>query len=120
MQREPQMDLCRRKRIMTALDIANAVFSLLIVLGLIGAIAWLIQRWGGLKILTNKTISKSVRRLAIRESLSVGTRHRLVLLRRDDREYLVLLGPNGDLVIDREDASAPHSDSASLARVHIS
>lgn len=101
---------------MTGFDIANALFSLLIVLGMIGAIAWLIRRWGGLTGLAGRTLSKSTRRLTVSESISVGARHRLVLLRRDDKEYLVLLGPNGDLVIDKEEASIPLANSVSVVK----
>ena len=40
------------------------------------------------------------RRLAVVEVAPVDARHRLVLLRRDNTEHLVLLGTNGDLLIE--------------------
>jgi len=40
------------------------------------------------------------RRLAVIEVAAVDTKRRLVLLRRDDREHLVLLGANSELLIE--------------------
>ena len=39
--------------------------------------------------------------LAVVEVVPVDTKRRLVLLRRDDTEHLVMLGPNGDTVVER-------------------
>ncbi len=41
-----------------------------------------------------------LRRLGVVEVAAVDTRRRLVLVRRDDVEHLVLLGLNNDLVIE--------------------
>ena len=40
------------------------------------------------------------RRLKVSEMLSIDARRRLVLIQRDDREHLVILGPNGETVIE--------------------
>jgi flagellar protein FliO/FliZ len=70
--------------------------SLVFVLGLIGALAWLLRRFGP----RGPFRSVARRRLAIVEVAAIDARHRLILIRRDDREHLLLLGPNSDLVIE--------------------
>lgn len=75
------------------------VAALLFVLGIIGVFALLARRFvpGARNI--NRRGTK--RRLAIIEVVPVDTKRRLVLLRRDDTEHLVMLGPNGDTVVER-------------------
>ncbi|MFH1805510.1 MAG: flagellar biosynthetic protein FliO [Pseudomonadota bacterium] len=74
------------------------VLALVFVLGLIGGIALLARRL----VPGARTINRgSVRRLAIIEVLSMDTKRRLVLLRRDDTEHLVIIGPTGETVVER-------------------
>jgi flagellar protein FliO/FliZ len=40
------------------------------------------------------------RRLKIIETLPVGAKHKAVLIQRDDRQHLILLGANSDTVIE--------------------
>jgi flagellar protein FliO/FliZ len=70
--------------------------SLVFVLGLIGALAWLLRRFGP----RGPFRGSKLRRLAIVEMTTIDARHRLILIRRDDREHLLLLGPTGDLLIE--------------------
>ncbi len=64
--------------------------ALAFVLGLIGVVGWAVRRFGfGNKIPVTKSRD---RRLGVIEVLPVDARRRLVLLRKDDREHLVLLG----------------------------
>ena len=42
----------------------------------------------------------AARRLSIVEVLSVDAKRRLILVKRDDAEYLILLGPTSDLLVD--------------------
>jgi len=42
------------------------------------------------------------RRLSVSEVLPLDARRRVVLLRRDGQEHLVLIGPDGDTVIERD------------------
>jgi len=75
------------------------------VLGLILALAWAVRRFGpGARLLPN---SGNPRRLSIQEVTSVDARRRLILLRRDGTEYLVLLGPTQDLLLDKGFGPAP-------------
>lgn len=79
--------------------------SLVFVLGLIGALAWLLRRFGP----RGPFRAAAKRRLAIVEVAAIDARHRLILIRRDDREHLLLLGPTGDLVI--ETACSPPANA---------
>ena len=67
------------------------------VLGLILLLAWALRRFGA----GGLTRPGSKRRLHILETAVAGPRHRLVLVRRDQTEHLLLLGPTGDLVIEQ-------------------
>ncbi|MDJ0944149.1 MAG: flagellar biosynthetic protein FliO [Kiloniellales bacterium] len=75
------------------------LLALAAVIGLILALAWAVRRFGpGARLLPN---SGQPRRLSIQEVASVDARRRLILLRRDGTEYLVLLGPTQDLLLDK-------------------
>ena len=74
------------------------VLTLLLVLALIGALAWVARRFGlGGQLTPNAGKSP---RLSVVEVKTLDSRRKLVLLRRDSREYLVLLGPNQDLLLE--------------------
>jgi len=72
---------------------------LVFVLGLIGCLAWAARRFGLAGRLTPNT--GKARRLSVVEVMPLDARRRLVLLRRDDTEYLVLLGTGADLQLER-------------------
>lgn len=71
--------------------------SLVLVLGLVLAMLWLIRRFGLGGVVVR---SPARRRLAVVETATVDSRRRLVMVRRDGREYLLLVGGVTDLVID--------------------
>jgi flagellar protein FliO/FliZ len=71
--------------------------ALIFVLGLISALAYALRRWGGSALLLPRS---GARRLAIVETLPLDSTRRLVLLRRDDREHLVMIGRNQDVLIE--------------------
>lgn len=78
----------------------RAVAALILVLGLIGLGAWALRRLGwGIKAAGPKT---GERRLAVREVLSLDARHRLVLVARDGREHLLLLGLDGNRIVESD------------------
>ncbi|MEM9626960.1 MAG: flagellar biosynthetic protein FliO [Pseudomonadota bacterium] len=78
-------------------DYLRFFVALIIVLGLIALFAWIARRFrlGGLA-----GASMMSGRLAIVENLPIDGRQRLVLIRRDDRESLVLIGQDRSLVIE--------------------
>ncbi|MBI3452163.1 MAG: flagellar biosynthetic protein FliO [Rhodospirillales bacterium] len=74
------------------------IVALAIVLALIAAATWVARRYvagGALGALGGKR-----RRLAILEMLAVDSRSRLLLVRRDDAEHLLLVGPAGALLVE--------------------
>lgn len=74
------------------------VLALAFVLGLIGLLAMLAKRFN-LGFPTPMKTGRD-RRLAVIEVAPIDSRRRLVLLRRDGVEHLVLLGPGQDVVIE--------------------
>lgn len=84
------------------------VVVLILVIGLILGFAWVMRRFGFGGALQGALGRK--RRLAIIEAMPLDNRHRVYLVRRDDVEHLVLVGPNTSHVIER--AIAVTADSA--------
>ena len=74
------------------------VTALLFVLGLIAAFAWVVRRFGPRGMATHH--GKRGRRLAVVEVAPIDARRRLVLVRRDGVEHLLLLGATHDLVVE--------------------
>lgn len=75
---------------MDLLGFARAAFGLLLTLGLVGLAAYAARRWGPAGMFQTKPLGE--RRMAIVESLSLGPTQRLVLVRIDGGERLVILG----------------------------
>ncbi len=71
--------------------------ALLLVLGLIAILAWVLRRFG----FGGALRGDNRRRVQIIETTPLGPRHRLILIRRDQTEHLLLLGSEGDLVVER-------------------
>lgn len=76
-----------------------AVLALIFVLALLG-LFYLVMRRLGIGGALPRT--RGERRLRLVEVLPVDAKRRLVLLRRDGREHLVLLGPETDLLIESQ------------------
>ncbi|MGE4062836.1 MAG: FliO/MopB family protein [Rhodospirillaceae bacterium] len=76
----------------------KAFLGLAIVLGLIVGLSWLLKRIGFGDALRGPLGRK--RRLATVEAVMLDSRHKAVLIRRDDVEHLVLVGPNTSQVIE--------------------
>jgi flagellar protein FliO/FliZ len=71
------------------------MIALILVLGLIGGLTWAARRFGfGGQLTPNAGKSP---RLSVVEVRTLDSRRKLVLLRRDGIDHLVLLGPNQDL-----------------------
>jgi flagellar protein FliO/FliZ len=76
------------------IDWARALFALIATLALIVGAAYAARRLGMLQ-----PGAQGPRRLKVSESLMLDPRRRLVLVRCDGREHLILLGPGGDVVV---------------------
>lgn len=84
------------------------LMALVFVVALIMVVAWVMRRVG----MAGGTVRGRARqrRLSVVEALPIDAKRRLVLVRRDDREHLILLSANGDLLVDS--APAGGFDSA--------
>ena len=76
-------------------DLARMIGALIFVLALIGLAAWLMRRFGPAMRLGRTG------RLGLVETIALDSRRRLVLVRRDNIEHLLMIGGTGDLVIER-------------------
>ena len=78
--------------------VAQFIITVVIVLGLIGAVWWFVRRYSGVHF---GGIGRGrVPRLAVIDVLAVDRRRRLVLVRRDNVEHLLLIGGPSDVVIE--------------------
>jgi flagellar protein FliO/FliZ len=71
--------------------------SLVLVLALFAVAVWAAKRY----LPTMRLGARPGRRLQVVEVLMLDTRRRLVLIRRDDTEHLILLGAASETVIER-------------------
>src|SRR4249919_2562918 len=78
---------------------ARFFIAFLVVLALIGVTAWLVRRFGA-----NRLGGAGARgrqpRLAVIDAATVDGRRRLVLIRRDNIEHLLMIGGPTDLVVE--------------------
>lgn len=77
-------------------EILRVAFGFVAVLGMIAAAAYAARK-AGLASLPGAAGKK--RRLAVSEMLPLDARRRLALIRCDDAEYLVILGPSGETLV---------------------
>jgi flagellar protein FliO/FliZ len=92
---------------MNWLDWVRAFFALGMVLGLIAAAAYGARRLGMLQA----PVAGGKRRMSIVESLFLDPRRRLVIIRVDDQDHVLLLSPFGDKTIAAKPALVTHVPS---------
>lgn len=89
------------------------IAAFVFVIGAMFAFGWIVKRSG----LGGPVIKMGAkRRLKLVETIAVDHRRRLVLVRRDDREHLLLLGPDHASVVENNilapaDVAAPLSST---------
>ena len=76
------------------------VIAFAIVLGLIALAAWVARRVGGGRLGTTTARGRQPR-LAVIDAAAVDSRRRLVLIRRDNVEHLVMIGGPTDVVVEQ-------------------
>ena len=79
---------------MELLDWARALFALIATLALILGVAYAARRLGMLQ-----PGAQGTKRMRISETLMLDPRRRMVIVRVDEREHVLLLGPGGDVVV---------------------
>src|SRR3954466_11297891 len=75
-------------------------FAFLVVLALIGLTAWLVRRFAGNRLGANANRGR-MPRLAVIDAAPVDGRRRLVLVRRDNIEHLLMIGGPTDIVVEQ-------------------
>lgn len=75
------------------------IASIVIVLLLIGVVAWLVRRFSGNNLGSGGNRAR-MPRLAVVDAAAVDGRRRLVLVRRDNVEHLIMIGGPSDLVVE--------------------
>src|SRR5947208_3729935 len=75
-------------------------FAFIVVLALIGLAAWLVRRFAGNRLGANANRGR-MPRLAVIDAAAVDGRRRLVLIRRDNVEHLLMIGGPSDIVVEQ-------------------
>ena len=75
------------------------LLAFIVVLGLIGLTAWLVRRFGATHLGATAARGRQPR-LAVIDAAAVDGRRRLILIRRDNVEHLLMIGGPSDVVIE--------------------
>lgn len=81
--------------------------GLAVVLGLLASALWVVRRYD--IRLPGRTGAGRDQRLEIVERITIDQRRSLLLIRRDGQEHLLLLSPEGHVVIDRASSDATNA-----------
>lgn len=81
---------------MEALDLVRFAAALVFVVALIAGLAWLVRRTG---MAGRVTLGRNGR-IGVVEIAGIDAKRRLVLVRRDDVEHLLILSPTGETVVE--------------------
>src|SRR5438105_1796858 len=90
-------------------------FAFVVVLALIGAAAWLVRRFAGNRLGANANRGR-MPRLAVIDAAAVDGRRRLVLVRRDNIEHLLMIGGPTDIVVEQNIVRAMPARDQALPR----
>lgn len=77
---------------------AQFIITLIVVFALIAVVYWLVRRFTGGRF--GSIARGRVPRLAIIDAMAIDNRRRLVLVRRDNAEHLILIGGPSDVLIE--------------------
>lgn len=95
---------------------ARFFIAFLIVLILIGLTAWLLRRFGQNRLGGTGSSRGRQPRLAVIDAASVDGRRRLVLIRRDNVEHLIMIGGPTDVVVEQNIVRAASTAARDGAR----
>ncbi|MBU3655457.1 MAG: hypothetical protein FGM23_03740 [Alphaproteobacteria bacterium] len=88
-----------------------------VLLASLYALWWGLRRWGGLLGAIRPTHNPK-RRLQLLESQALDPKRRLVLVRHDNTEYLLLLGANHEVVLQHEATAVTLAGAGADITVH--
>ena len=92
-------------------EIVRYFGALLLVLALIGAAGIAARKWG----VPGVTKAVEQKRLAVIETLMIGPRQRLFIVRRDNVEHLIFASPDGACTVENISPSGLRIASAAMA-----
>lgn len=78
-------------------DYLKFFFALMLVLSLMGGLAFVLKRLGYGQ---TGIISPKNKRLKIVEVLPIDARRKVMIIQRDDTQHLVVLGPSGETIVE--------------------
>ncbi|HEV1999113.1 MAG TPA: flagellar biosynthetic protein FliO [Xanthobacteraceae bacterium] len=76
------------------------ILTILLVLALVGLVAWLLRQFGAARRALSGSSRNRQPRLAVLDHATVDARRKLVLIRRDNVEHLLLIGGPTDVVVE--------------------
>ena len=95
---------------------ARFFIAFLVVLALIGVTAWLVRRFGANRLGGGAARGRQPR-LAVIDAATVDGRRRLVLIRRDNVEHLLMIGGPTDVVVEPNIVRAIGANAREPARI---
>jgi flagellar protein FliO/FliZ len=95
---------------------ARFIVAFVLVMALIGLTAWLIRQFGSARPSGSGGARNRQPRLAVLDSAIVDARRRLVLIRRDNVEHLILIGGPTDVVVEENIVRAQSAAAAPIQR----
>ena len=98
---------------MPILELVRTLGALAVVLGLLVGGLWIVKRYN--IALPGRVGGHSDRRLELVERLSVDTKRSAVLLRRDGHEHLIILAPEGNMLVESLEAQARQEQTAAAS-----
>jgi flagellar protein FliO/FliZ len=84
------------------IDLSRYFAALLVVLGLLGGFAVIVRRgWlpGSFPAFANLSGPRAKRRLEVKESLILDPRRRVLIVKADEEEHVLLLGPERETLL---------------------
>lgn len=98
-------------------DFIKMLVALGFVIALMLGLSYILKRLGVAGVQDSGSHLKSgKKRLSISESMVLGPKHRLALVKCDDTEHLVILGANGDTVVDANIKPAKTAENKTKAK----
>lgn len=82
------------------IQILNSAAALIFVLCLIGIVSIILRKYLNEGFSFNR--SPAQKRLQIIESLMLDQKRKLILIKRDDKEHLLLLSPENNLILEKD------------------
>jgi flagellar protein FliO/FliZ len=79
----------------------KAIVAFVVVLALLGIVTWVFRRFGGDRLGAPSARGGRQPRLAVIDAAAVDNKRRLVLIRRDNVEHLIMIGGPTDVVVEQ-------------------